>query len=153
MTRSLILLFLKQRSTHATPLPECERLNIFFCRFPRRRFRRRGTTPPLFWQLLRSSKKIRCKKATGFLVGPERFFWRFSPILFFVIFDSHFDTFTKTFNHGRTSRKRQQRQQRHHHQQQLRKRESERAARRTLSGKKYLKKGFQRECARAKFCG
>ena len=104
--------------------------------------------PTLFWQL-RAHREIRFKKATGFLDGPKRFFSRFSldfllSSLFLTI--HKFDTFTKTFNHGRTSRKQQQQQQQRHHQQQLRERESERAARRTLSGKKYLKV-FERKCA------
>jgi hypothetical protein len=61
------------------------------------RRRRRGTTPPLFWQLLRSSKKIRLKKATGFLVGPERFFSRFSRDFILRDFRFTFRHFYKNF--------------------------------------------------------
>jgi len=126
---------------------------FFSCRFRRRR--RRGTTPPLFWQLLRSSKKIRLKKATGFLVGPERFFSRFSRDFILRVISIHVSTLlqklsttgahrgssssgsnndTTTSSSCGSARVNEQ-------------------ARRTLSGKKYLKKGFQRECARANFCG
>lgn len=82
------------------------------------------------------------KSDLDFWLDRSAFFRDFPAILFFVIFDSHFDTFTKTFNHGRTSRKRQRQQQRRHHHQQLRKRESERASSKNFVRKKISQKRF-----------
>jgi hypothetical protein len=116
---------------------------FFFCRFRRRRFRRRGTIPPLFWQLLRSSKKDSLQKSDWIFGWTGALFSRFSRDFILRDFDSHFDTFTKTFNHGRTSRKQQQQQQqRHQQQQQLRKRESERASSKNFVRKKISQKRF-----------
>jgi hypothetical protein len=99
-------------------------------------------------------KKIRCKKATGFLVGPERFFRDFPAILFFVI-SIHISTLlqklsTTGAHRGSSSSSSNNDTSSSSSCGSARVNEQ---ARRTLSGKKYLKKGFQRECARANFCG
>jgi len=135
-----------RRGRRTTPLPECEQLNIFFCRFPR--------SSSSSWHysaavLAASSLQKRFasslqKSDLDFWLDRSAFFRDFPAILFFVMsIHSHFDTFTKTFNHGRTSRKQQQQQQRrHHHHQQLRKRESERASSKNFVRKKISQKRF-----------
>ena len=102
------------------------------------RRRRRGTP-----SVLAASRARFASKSGWILVGPERFFPRFSIFLRFSSYSadsiSYFDTFTSTTG-ARTSRKQQRRQR--HHQQQLRKRESERASSKNFVRKKISQKRF-----------